>query len=185
MVTRQAHEFLAPSSVRPGHWLEVRVFPTLEGLGIAFRDVTERRRAEEAQRTHAMLLHSMTEGVSLSTMDGTIVFTNPAEDRMFGYEPGELIGQSVAVQNAYPPDENQSRVGAVIAELKAKRSWEGEWLNRRKDGSEFITASRITAIEIEGRTHWLCVQRDVTEAKRARIRMPIWPRSSPRLRTRS
>lgn len=35
----------------------------------------------------------MSEGVSLSTEDGILVFTNPAEDRMFGYAPGEPIGQ--------------------------------------------------------------------------------------------
>ena len=86
------------------------------------------------------ILESMTEGVSLSDENGIIVYTNPAEDRMFGYAPGELVGQSVAVQNAYPPEENERRVAAVIAELKSDGAWEGEWRNRRKDGTEFVTA---------------------------------------------
>jgi len=113
------------------------------------------------------LLESMTEGVSLSTEEGIIVYTNPAEDRMFGYAPGELIGCHVSVQNAYPEDENQHRVAEVIVHLKNHGHWEGEWLNRRKDGQEFITASRITAVEVNGRAHWLCVQRDVTAQRRA------------------
>ncbi len=86
---------------------------------------------------------------------------------MFGYAPGELIGQHVSVQNAYGPEENQRRVEGVIAQLQASGSWEGEWRNKRKDGAEFITASRINAVEINGRPHWLCVQRDITEAKKA------------------
>src|SRR5690242_484980 len=114
-----------------------------------------------------ILLECMTEGVSLSREDGTIVYTNPAEDRMFGYEPGELVSQHVAVQNAYPPEENERVVASVIEELKRSGSWTGEWRNRRKDGSDFTTRSRISALEIEGRRFWLCVQENVTEEREA------------------
>jgi PAS domain S-box-containing protein len=113
------------------------------------------------------LLENMTEGVSLSDEEGTIVYTNPAEDRMFGYEQGELIGQHVSVQNAYPPDENARIVGEVIAELKRSGAWRGEWLNRRQDGSTFVTTSRISAVVLEGRSYWLCIQEDVTDEKAA------------------
>lgn len=113
-----------------------------------------------------VLLTSMTEGVSLSAEDGTIVYTNPAEDRMFGYEAGELVGLHVSVQNAYPPEENERLVSLVIAELKQSGSWRGEWSNRRKDGTVFTTRSRINTVQIEGRSHWLCVQEDVTDETR-------------------
>src|SRR3712207_3993842 len=105
-----------------------------------------------------VLLDCMTEGVSLSREDGTIAYTNPAEDRMFGYETGELVGRHVSVQNAYPPEENERIVASVIEELQRSGSWTGEWRNRRKDGSEFLTRSRISALEIEGQRFWLCVQ---------------------------
>lgn len=113
------------------------------------------------------LLEHMSEGVSLSTEDGIIVYTNSAEDRMFGYAPGELIGQHVSIQNAYPAGENARVVAEVIAELKRSGAWRGEWLNRRKDGSAFVTTSRITAVDIEGAPHWLCVQEDVTAERHA------------------
>jgi PAS domain S-box-containing protein len=118
----------------------------------------------DAYRT---LLDNMSEGVSLSDEDGIIIYTNPAEDRMFGYRSGELLGQHVAVQNAYPPEENDRIVASVIAELKASGSWRGEWRNRRKDGQIFTTTSRISAVDIGGRPHWLCVQEDITEQTRA------------------
>jgi PAS domain S-box-containing protein len=140
---------------------------TITGFVKVMRDRTEHRRAEDTLRQYAVLVESMTEGVSLSDENGVIVYTNPAEDRMFGYGPGELVGQHVSVQNAYPPEENKRRVEAVIAELQASGSWDGEWHNQRKDGTEFVTASRISAVEIEGRPHWLCVQRDITQAKKA------------------
>ncbi len=89
-------------------------------------------------------LDRMSEGVSLSREDGTIVYTNPAEDALFGYGPGELWGQHVSVQNAYPPEENERIVAGVIAELKGSGTWSGEWRNRRRDGTEFTTRSRIS-----------------------------------------
>lgn len=144
------------------------------GLRGAALDVTERRRAEtalsestERLRLHALLLESMAEGVSLSTEDGIIVYANPAEERMFGYGPGELVGRHVSVQNAYSPEENRRIVAEVIATLKAQGVWRGEWLNRRKDGSTFVTAAHISAVEVAGRQHWLCVQADVTEQRQA------------------
>ena len=118
--------------------------------------------ADPSSLTRA-LLDCMSEGVSLAREDGTIIYTNPAEDRMFGYEPGELLGQHVSVQNAYPTEENERVVAGVIEELKRSGSWTGEWRNRRKDGTEFVTRSRISAVEINGERHWLCVQEDVTE----------------------
>ncbi|HEX9982424.1 MAG TPA: PAS domain S-box protein [Thermoanaerobaculia bacterium] len=115
---------------------------------------------------HRLVLDSMTEGVSLADESGIIVYTNPAEDAMFGYEPGELIGQPVTVQNAYPPEENERIVAEVIEHLQRAGFWTGEWRNRRKDGTPFVTSSRITAVDIGGRKHWVCVQKDITAEKR-------------------
>lgn len=159
--------FESASVVKPGHWFEFRIFPTPEGMGVAFRNIDERREAERTLRTYGLLIERMTEGVSVSNENGIIVYTNPAEDEMFGYARGELVGRHVGVQNAYEPDENRRRVDAVIEQLKTVGAWEGEWLNRRKDGSQFVTISHITAVDIEGRQHFLCVQRDVTAAKQA------------------
>jgi PAS domain S-box-containing protein len=147
----------------------------VRGLG-TLTDVTERKTAERTLRFQALLLERMTEGVSLSSEDGTIVYTNAAEDVLFGYAPGELIGQHVSVQNAYPPEENARIVTQVMEASKAGGVWEGEWRNRRKDGSEFFTASRITTVEIEGRLHFLCVQRDVTAERAAREREQLLSR---------
>jgi PAS domain S-box-containing protein len=134
----------------------------------AQREIAERKRAEETLRVHSHVLESMSEGVSLSDEVGIILYTNPAEDRMFGYAPGELVGQHVTVQNTYPPEENRRIVGEVIEVLKTRGIWEGEFRNVRKDGTPFTTLAHITSLETEGRRHWVCVQRDITEEKQAR-----------------
>ncbi|HEY0709889.1 MAG TPA: PAS domain S-box protein, partial [Polyangia bacterium] len=133
-------------------------------------DVTARRVAEEALKVPARVLESMAEGVSLSDENGVILYTNPAEDRMFGYQRGELNGQHVTVQNAYGPEENQRVVAEVIAQLRAHGQWSGEWRNRKKDGTPFNTRSHITSVELDGKPHWVCVQGDITEQVEARAR---------------
>ena len=70
-------------------------------------DITARRLAEDALKMPAQVLESMSEGVNLTDEHGIILYTNPAEDRMFGYARGELIGKHVTVLNAYPPEENE------------------------------------------------------------------------------
>ncbi|MDQ4080827.1 MAG: ATP-binding protein [Gemmatimonadota bacterium] len=119
---------------------------------------------------HGRVLDSMREGVSVTDESGVIVYTNPAEDRMFGYQPGELAGKHVTVQNRYPPEENRRIVASVIERLKTHGDWTGEWNNVKKNGVPFVTAARITALDLAGKKYWVCVQEDVTERKRAEER---------------
>jgi PAS domain S-box-containing protein len=97
-----------------------------------------------------------------------LLYTNPAADRMFGYEPGELLGKHVTVLNAYPPEENERRTTEVMAQLRTNAEWVGQWHNIRKDGSQFTTRARITTLVLDGAPHWICVQDDITDEVTAR-----------------
>lgn len=107
--------------------------------------------------TEALAL--VTDGISISSTEGLICYANPAFERMFGYEPNELAGSHVSVLNAYSSEENERIVRAVLDELAQTDGWSGEWVNRRKDGTVFITSSDIRAIDWRGSRHLLCVQR--------------------------
>lgn len=147
----------APRSLPDGHTV-------WEGIAL---DITVRKAVERQLQLQSQVLNSMLEGVSVTDSEGHIVYTNPAEDRIFGYEPGELIGQHVTVQNAYSPAENQEKVAAVIEVLKTGRTWAGDFLNRRKDGSVFTTECQITPLELDGKQFYVCVQEDVTARRHA------------------
>ena len=136
-------------------------------------DITERKQEEEALKVQARVLESMAEGVNLSDESGIILYTNPAEDAMFGYDKGDLIGEHVAVLNGYQPEENASIVNEVIEQLKIQGSWLGEFINRRKDGTLFCTSARITALDISNKKYWVCVQEDITERKRSEQRLSV------------
>jgi len=129
------------------------------------RDLTSRREFRSLLKLQTQILESMVEGVSVYDSTGIIVYTNSAEDQMFGYEARELIGKHVTIQNTYSPEENKKIVHKVIDQLKKKGYWSGEFNNKKKDGTKFATFARITSIEIGGQKHWVCVQEDVSERK--------------------
>jgi len=131
------------------------------------RDVSGRKRAEEALKMQARLLESMAEGVSLLDEGGGILYTNPAEDAMFGYESGELLGKHVSVLKDYPSDQSQRFVRDTIGQLKNQGTWVGEVRSRKKDGAAFLTFCRISALEMSGKWCWVCVETDITERRRS------------------
>jgi PAS domain S-box-containing protein len=147
-------------------WFKMRVFRSGERIYVFSRDTTEERLRTDALLLHAWILESMTEGVALTDESGRIVYTNPAVDRMFGYGRDELLGQPLGFLSAASPEESLRFMSGLLAHLKREGTWEGELQHRRKGGAPFITAARISALDIGGKLHWLCVHKDVTEQKR-------------------
>ncbi len=129
-------------------------------------DITERKRAEEALKTQSLVLQNMAEGVVLLGPDQTILFANAALESMFGYGPGELIGQNVAVLNAWSPEETARFNEAVVRATQGGGTWSGEYQNRRKAGTIFTSESRVSTLELGGKVHHVGVQQDITDRKR-------------------
>ncbi len=147
----------------------------MDGTPVRFtgvtQDITRQKEILVSLQLQSLVLEKMDEGVSVSDANGIIILTNAAEDKMFGYEPGELTGKHVSTQNAYEPLENEQIVGKVFGELKQKGFWNGQWHNRKKDGTTFYTFSFITEIQIDQEPFYVCVQRDITEELMAREKL--------------
>lgn len=130
-------------------------------------DVTPRVEAERQVQLQGEILQCVTDGVIVvSARNGRIIYNNPAFDRMFGYEPGELTGQSPVVLNSLAGGSPEATEAAIMGSLRATGYWEGDLLNRRKDGSSFWTSATIIAHDLtQWGPVWLGVQRDVTDRR--------------------
>ncbi len=84
---------------------------------------------------------------------------------MFGYQPGELIGQHVSVLNDGSAEERIILANSIMEQLRTHGIWTGEVRNRRKDGTPFYTHARVSALEIAGKKCWIAVQEDITERR--------------------
>jgi two-component system, LuxR family, sensor kinase FixL len=171
--TGAAHDFeqIFTDSQRRLRCLEMRVRAVRSGermLGavVNITEVTEQRAQRDTLRTQARILETMREGVVLvdaATM--AIRLTNPTFDRLFGYRPGELIGQSVEPLISLPGTQRKRferglkdhhRMGAAPIEFECIR----------RDDSRFVASCVVSPLSMGGTDHWLAVLNDVTERKR-------------------
>jgi PAS domain S-box-containing protein len=149
--------------------LRLRVLPGSENTGhellVSIADITESKRAAEALQTHTLVLESMAEGVMVTDAEGKIMYSNPAFDTMFEYQPGELIGQPASRLNDFSATESLRFAQDMVEQLKTKRILCGEIRNRRKNGTAFYTQVRISALDATGKKYWITVQEDITERR--------------------
>jgi PAS domain S-box-containing protein len=146
-------------------WFAATITPMTEDLVVAVaRDVTERRRNEEALRENEErfkgLAEATFEGIAI-TRDGRITETNAAFAEMFGYEPGEVIGMTPLDVTA--PVSHELVRGARASETEEPY----EAVLQRKDGSTFDAEIRGKMSLYKGRDVRVTAIRDITERKSA------------------
>ncbi|NKL24717.1 adenylate/guanylate cyclase domain-containing protein [Rhizobium leguminosarum] len=104
----------------------------------------------------------------------TIVYVNPAFERMTGWHRTEVIGKTPRLLQG--PETDRSVFENLRSQLAAGRTWEGTAVNYRKDGSTFMMEWSIVPLRDEAGKirQYLAVQRDVTariELNRARTNL--------------
>lgn len=154
------------SLVIVGHWTLVRDAAGQPKSVLAINtDITGRKKTDEALKMQGRVLESMAEGVTVCDEDGLIVFSNDSCNTMFGYKSGELIGQHYSVIRSLPQDEGRRAMDELFCVLREKGAWMGEMNSRKKDGTPFITRSRISVLEMDGVRSFVAVVEDITEKK--------------------
>jgi PAS domain S-box-containing protein len=128
------------------------------------RDITERRRAEEALRQLEKAVETMQLGVTITDMKGKILYTNSAEADMHGYQVEELIGKDV--RTLAPPERWKP---LTIEQIQEMKSWRRESVNIRKDGSIF-PVQLLSNVVTDAAGHPIGIVtscEDITERRRA------------------
>jgi PAS domain S-box-containing protein len=142
----------------------------LMGSVIVLRDVTERKRVEEALRGSEEHFRSFAEnlpvGVYRTTPDGRVLMANPALLRMLGYDSlQELASRNLereTVESGYP----RSAFREQIEREGEARDFEAAW--KRRDGSVLLVRESARAIRTDDGTvlYYDGILEDVTERRR-------------------
>ncbi|HEX7549859.1 MAG TPA: PAS domain S-box protein, partial [Candidatus Methylomirabilis sp.] len=153
------------------------VFADRDGLprtSMTIRDVTERKRAEEARRASQHLLEAtfaaLRDAVFIMGADTVgIVDCNPAASEIFGYSREELLGRTTAVLHVDQAALEEFRRHLFLAIEAEGFLGHLEFRMKRKDGTVFPTEHSVVPLEDrEGRrVGWVSVVRDITDRKRA------------------
>jgi len=140
----------------------------IDGVVLVFRDITERKRAEDALRQSEQELSDFFENATVGLHwvgpDGIILLANAAELELLGYSREEYVGRSIADFHV-----DADAIAEILQRLQA-----GEVVNdyearlRCKDGSIRYVLINSSALWSEGKfVHTRCFTRDITARKRA------------------
>jgi len=132
-------------------------------LGI-FRDITERKRAEEELRLRAQLLDSASDTIFMVDFDGNFVYLNEAAWKTRGYTRDEMMGINL---HALDTPKYEKFIESRMRNLMENGQCIFESEHRRKDGSVMPVEINAHIVESGGRKLVLSVIRDITERKQA------------------
>lgn len=130
------------------------------------RDITDRRRAEEARRRLADIVESSDDSIVSTSLDGTILSWNPGAARMYGYTAEEIVGRNMSV--LVPPD-RPDEVPEIMRQLeRGERIEHFETVRSRKDGMVVHVSLTISPIRDASGKVIACsaIGRDISERKR-------------------
>ena len=131
-------------------------------VGIA-RDITERKRAEDALRHFAAIVQSSDDAIIGKDLDGKVLSWNPAAERIYGYPAAEIVGRSIAL--LIPADRGEE-LPAMMAKLRCGESVKHfETIRVRKNGQRIHVSVTVSPLnDAGGRVVGAStIARDITE----------------------
>ena len=140
------------------------------------RDITERKRAEEAQQLAAMVFQHSSEPMSVVDSAGEIVWVNAAFTELTGYAWDEAVGKKTTLLSSGRHD--RAFYATMWNVLNATGHWQGEIWNQRKNGEIYLEWLTINTIYHDDGSIYRFVSlfSDITKKKEAEDR--VWQQTN-------
>ena len=154
----------------PDFWLLGKAVPQREADGSVLwhgfvTDITENKRAEEKLQLAASVFTHAREGITITSLNGTIIDVNDSFCRITGYTRKEVMGCNPRVLKS--GRQGKEFYAAMWRDLIEKGYWFGEIWNRRKNGEVYAEMLTISAVrDAQGNAHYYVAHfSDITEYK--------------------
>jgi two-component system, NtrC family, sensor kinase len=132
-----------------------------------FRDITERKRNEEALRQLTVAVEQSPVSVFITDLEGNITYVNHRFTECTGYSSEEVIGRNPRIlkSNHTSPEEYRE----LWQTITQGRVWRGELCNKKKNGDLYWESLVISPIRTSagGMSHFLAVTEEITERRQA------------------
>ena len=158
-------------------WIESSVTnlchdPAVRGFVINSRDISEEKEEKERLKLLESVITHMTEAVVIvearptTHPDRKILYVNDAYCEITGYDREEVIGNTAEILHG--PETDSRELEKLLKAMKEWRSAKVELISYRKNGEPFwMHVSVVPVTNDKGEyTHWISIERDVTERKR-------------------
>lgn len=130
-------------------------------------DISQRRADELRLRVLSEAVEQSPVSIVITDPKGGIEYVNPMFCKVTGYEKEEVLGHNPRILSSGKMGDAFYR--KLWQRVTSRKIWQGEFVNRRKDGGEYWEKASISPIiDEKGRIlHYVGVKEDVTERKRS------------------
>ncbi len=152
-------------------WASVTARANRDGTGqvscvvLIFRDLTDRKKAEEVLRQQADLLEQTHDAVFMWKLGGGITYWNRGAERLYGWSKEDATGRvSHELLDTIHPIPTKE----FDLKLRMEGQWEGELVQHTRDGRQVVVESRHVLTRYEAGSGFVMeTNQDITERKEA------------------
>jgi PAS domain S-box-containing protein len=130
-------------------------------------------RMRESESRFRAVAHSAPDAIVLADEKGRVIFWNQSAQKMFGYQPLEIVGQPLNTLVPMPDRKNGNeyfetlKQGSAAGSIRDTREMRG----RRNDGSEFSTEISIASWVSDDQLYFIGMIRDISNREMAEEQM--------------
>jgi PAS domain S-box-containing protein len=130
------------------------------------RDISDRIERLETLQSFKEAAENTDVAIFWTDREGVIQYANPAFEEQTGYAVAEAIGQQPSILKS--GDQSDAFYEELWQTISSGETWEGEFLNERKDGERYVVQQTITPVTRDGGhpERFVSVAVDVTDRKR-------------------
>ena len=145
----------------------------ITGASAIARDITLRKRAEEQLKLQSAALEAAANAIVITDYEGKIVWVNRAFTTMTGYGKEEVLSKNLRLLKS--GDQPESYYANLWSTISSGKVWQGEIVNRRKDGTTYTEEMTITPVSRDvgnpADRYFIAIKQDITKRKRAEERV--------------
>lgn len=141
--------------------------PLIRQMEKSWKEIAERKEIERNLRIRTTAMETAANGIVITDRLGNIQWINPAFVQISGYAADELMGQNMKL---FRSGRHETAFYEQMWDtILSGQVWQGEIVNRQKDGRLYIEAQTITPVRGEQGeiTQFIAIKQDITERKQA------------------
>jgi PAS domain S-box-containing protein len=162
----------------PGLWVEVSVYPTLNGLSVYLKDSTLEKESEERVRVseekNKLIMSAALDAIVCINRQGEVTFWNPHAETIFGWSEEDMMGKKLS-EYIVPPQYRKMHDDGLTNYLITGR---GEVFNKildltavRKNGETFPIELAVIPIKQESDEFFCAFIRDISARKLVEVQL--------------
>ena len=153
-------------------WLQLKAFPSAEGLSIYFEDLTERVKSRQELEKLSLVASHTNNGVIITDSERRIEWVNEGFSRLTGYSLEEAVGH-IPSDLLHRPGPQTQAFNSVKEDMVKGQPVSFEILNYRKSGEEIWFWVQVNPIydEKDQLVRFVTVQTDITDLKKTQLEL--------------